>query len=149
MLNKIKAFFHERIEHGSEQGDSLGINLAAAALLIEVLKADFQPDPREERAIKQALHTHLNIGEEEIDELFLLAAEEAESATSLFQFTRLVNEQYEPQQKYRLICAMWQVAYADQVLDAHEQHLIRQIADLIHVSHQDFIRAKQEMRPDL
>ncbi len=147
MLNKIRAFFDERIERPSEQSDSRGINLAAAALLIEVLKADFEPDLREEQAIKSALHKHLNIALEEIDELFVLASAEVESATSLFQFTRLVNEQYGSQQKYQLVCALWQVAFADHVLDAHEQHLIRQIADLIHLPHSEFIRAKHEMRP--
>jgi len=37
---------------------------------------------------------------------------------------------------------MWQVAFADDNLDRYEEHLIRKVAELTYVSHQDFIRLK-------
>jgi uncharacterized tellurite resistance protein B-like protein len=40
---------------------------------------------------------------------------------------------------------LWQVAYADQRLDPHEELLLRQITDLLHLDHDDFIRVKLEV----
>ena len=37
---------------------------------------------------------------------------------------------------------MWTVAYADGNLGKYEEHLIRQVATLTYVPHQDYIRAK-------
>ena len=62
--------------------------------------------------------------------------------------TTLINDQFNPEQKYRLIVALWQVANADGIISKHEDHLIRNVADLIYVSHSNFIRAKLEVIGD-
>jgi len=45
--------------------------------------------------------------------------------------------------------SLWEVAYADQHLDRYEDHLVRKVADLIHVRHSDFIRTKLEVKSRL
>jgi uncharacterized tellurite resistance protein B-like protein len=67
-----------------------------------------------------------------------------EDATSLFEFTRLVNDHYGPDEKRDLVGAMWKVAYADGDLDKYEEHIIRRVAELIYLPHADFIRSKHE-----
>jgi uncharacterized tellurite resistance protein B-like protein len=42
---------------------------------------------------------------------------------------------------------MWQVAYADGVISAHENHLMRKIADLLYIPHSDYITAKMSAKP--
>ena len=42
---------------------------------------------------------------------------------------------------------MWQVAYADKKISAHENHLMRKLADLLHISHADYIAAKMRAKP--
>jgi len=39
---------------------------------------------------------------------------------------------------------MWRVAMADNALSRYEEHVIRKVADLLYVSHSDFIRSKSE-----
>jgi len=41
---------------------------------------------------------------------------------------------------------MWEVAYADGRIDRYEEHLIRKISELLHLSHKDFITGKQIAR---
>jgi uncharacterized tellurite resistance protein B-like protein len=65
-----------------------------------------------------------------------------DEATSLYEFTRIINDHYSAQQKVQLIGAMWAVAFADGNLDKYEEALIRQVAELTYVPHQDYIRCK-------
>jgi uncharacterized tellurite resistance protein B-like protein len=118
------------------------LRLAAAALLIEVSRADYTVDSAELRTIKTVLQTSLGISQGEIDELIALAGTAADKATSLYEFTRLINDHYSRQQKLQVIQSMWRIAYADDSLDKYEERLIRQVSDLIHVPHKDYIRLK-------
>jgi uncharacterized tellurite resistance protein B-like protein len=145
MLARIKAFFDEQIMGEGELDNPIGlVSRAAAALLIEVTRADYADDPRELEAVRDALRATFLLEEKELDELMEMADSEATEATSSYDFTRLVNEHFGPNQKLDLIYAMWQVAYADDDLDKYEEHLIRRIAELIYVPHNEFIRLKHE-----
>ena len=76
-----------------------------------------------------------------------LANQRADEATSLYEFTRVINDHYTPAQKLALIDLMWKVAYADSNLDKYEEHLIRRVAELTYVPHQDYIRSKLAAAP--
>jgi uncharacterized tellurite resistance protein B-like protein len=63
-------------------------------------------------------------------------------ASDYFQFTSLINRHFTQEQKQRVIELMWRVAYSDASLSAHENHLMRKVADLLHITHGDYIAAK-------
>ncbi|MCW8883980.1 MAG: TerB family tellurite resistance protein [Motiliproteus sp.] len=145
MLAKIKNYFSSNMELALEQKPEQRIHaleLATAALLIEVSRADFEMDSQELKAVYDALGRQFSIPEQELQELVNLAHSEVEESISMHQFTALVNESYNYDQKLALIESMWQVAFADGELDKYEDHLIRRVADLIYVSHGDFIKRK-------
>ncbi len=121
------------------------LQLAAAALLIEMSRADYVVEPEEQRTLEVVLHAALGLSQQEIVELIELAGDAADKATSLYEFTRQINDHYTKEQKLLLIQSMWRVAFADGDLDKYEERLIRQVADLIHVSHKDFLRLKLEV----
>ncbi|MCU7968532.1 MAG: TerB family tellurite resistance protein, partial [gamma proteobacterium symbiont of Bathyaustriella thionipta] len=75
-------------------------------------------------------------------ELYQLAHEELNNATDYYQFTKLIAAYFSQPQKIKMIELLWQVAYADNHLDAYEEHMVRRIADLIYVPHHDFIQTK-------
>lgn len=141
MLDKIKQFFQQELEQPAQENPQT-LQLAAAALLIELTRADFQSQPEEIKAVEQALQSKFDLEPDKLTALIALADEEVRNTTSLYQFTRLINDHYQPEQKFRLIVAMWQVALADGELSKYEDHLIRKIADLLYVPHSEFIRAK-------
>ena len=143
MLKAIRAFFENNI-HGTE-GKELNTDqrqLATAALLIEVASADHNLDETELERIKAILQQKFALDTEQLTTLTELAKTQKDEATSLYQFTQLINEHCSPEEKFKLIAAMWEVAFADNELDKYEEYLIRKVADLIYVSHSDFIRAK-------
>ena len=145
MLSKISAFFERHLQPASDASASLSYEqkqLAVAALLIEVAMADHVFDDRELSALQQHLHQKFSISSAQIAELIELAKEESAQATSLHQFTQLVHQHCDEQEKFALLVSMWELAYADNILSKYEEYIIRKVADLIYVSHSEFIRAK-------
>jgi uncharacterized tellurite resistance protein B-like protein len=148
MFNSIKAFFEEKLANESEPENQLvsRADLACAALLIEVINSDNELDERETEEFLVLLQSSLQIPEEDLNDMMRLAEREAHQATSLYEFTRLINDVYEYAEKVKLVKNMWRVAFSDQQLDKYEEALIRKVADLLHVSHQDFIKTKLAAR---
>jgi len=144
MIDRIKQFFCAPMDpaEGSAGDTERRLRLATAALLLEVTRADFSIDAEERAAVVELLQRQFQLTEEELTTLVALAEAELQESISLYQFTRLINDNYSEQQKIALIECMWRVAFADGVLDKYEDHLIRTIADLIYVPHAQFIRTK-------
>ena len=141
MIKSLLSLF-ELPDAESEDDTQHQLRLAAAALLIETARADFTQDTAEEAALAELLRRELKLSADEVKELLALASQRVDESTSLYEFTRVINDHYTPQQKLQLISAMWVVAYADGNLDKYEEHLIRRVAELTYVAHEDYIRAK-------
>ncbi len=151
MLNSIKSFFEDKLSKSDSDENSSSVSstdLASAALLIEVINSDHELDERETEEFLEVLQSSLDIPEEDLNEIVRLAEEQAHQATSLYEFTRLINDEYDYQQKLQLIGNMWRIAFSDKELDKYEEHLIRKVSELIYVSHSDFIKAKLQVRDD-
>lgn len=143
MLDAIQQFFNRTLAAPEvAENRSLTLELATAALLCEIVRADYHTDPMELDALRQMLQTRFALDRVAVDELVELAEAEAEQAVDHFQFVRLVNDHYGYDDKVALVELMWQLAYVDDTLDAYEEHRIRKIADLLFVRHSDFIRTK-------
>ncbi|WP_101756599.1 TerB family tellurite resistance protein [Oceanicoccus sp. KOV_DT_Chl] len=142
MLDKIKLFFSQQLTIEESSNETEQLQLAAAALLIELSKADYQRDALEHQAIESALKKCFQLDSQQLQEVIALAEEENEQATSLFQFTTLIKDNYSPEQRFELVKMLWQVAIADGEISKYEDHLIRKVADLIYLPHSEFIKAK-------
>lgn len=148
MINSIKSFFESRLASQAEDPRSAqeNTNLACAALLIEVINSDHQLDERESAELLDVLQESLKVSDEDLHQLAELAEQQASQATSLYEFTRLINDNFDYDKKCDLIENMWRIAFSDEQLDKYEEHLIRRVAELIYVSHSDFIRTKLKVR---
>ncbi len=144
MIDRIKSFFAKNILEPEETVTSEQI--AVAALLIEVMVIDGNLDAQELESISQTLCNILELEAEMVEELLRLSREEVAEATSVYQFTREINEHFELDKKMNLLTAMWRVAYADGYLDKHEEGIIRRVADLLHIRHNEYIRCKLAAR---
>ena len=145
MISKIKGFFAKNVLE-SDDASVKSEQLAAAALLVEVMVIDGNLDEQELTSISQTLCQILELSSDQVDELILLSRDEVSEATSLYQFTREINTHFSADQKMKLLTAMWRVAYADGHLDKHEEGIIRRVADLLHILHSDYIRCKLAAR---
>ena len=142
MLTNITRFFETCLKapvQDTEADKEQRLRLACAALLL---------DEEEIAVLKNLLRGQFGLDGKELEELWQLAREQVVEATSLYQFTTLINENYDHAAKTRLLSYMWEVAYADGRLDRYEEHMIRKVADLLYLSHKDFIQTKLAVRPD-
>lgn len=145
MLDKIRRYFDQHLlpDPSAAEGDSKHrLYLAIAALLLEMTEVDGNVRPEERKAVEEAVRGHLELTEDEVVELLELAEAERADSTDYFQFTSLINGAYTPEQKIELVELLWRIAYANEGLHRYEEHLVRRVADLIYVSHRDFIAAK-------
>ena len=149
MITDIRNFFAQLIEPaaGRSGADSQhALQLAAAALLLEMMRMDGSVTAEETAAVTSALQTQFGLGAEEVGALMALATAEARQATDYFQFTSLINKSFSAGQRIQVIESLWRVAFADGRLDAHEQHFMSKISDLLYVPHSAYIAAKQRAR---
>ena len=145
MIDKIKSFFSKNVLEAETEITSPD-QLATAALLIEVMVIDGDLDDQEMQAIAGTLSNMLDLSKEQIDQLIELSKEEVAEATSLYQFTKEINEHFDIEKKLSLMTAMWRVAFADGHLDKYEENIIRRVADLLHIRHSEYIRCKANAR---
>ena len=146
MLKSVRDFFDRNIAPSASSVERHSVELATAALLVEVIRSDAGITTSEQQAVLQAVRDKFGLSDEEAQTIFRLAEEEVRTANDYYQFTSLINRHFDQQQKQHVIELMWRVAYADAELAAHENHVLRRIAELLHVTHGDYIAAKMRAR---
>lgn len=146
MIERIREFFGKRIATTAGAGADDAIRLATAALLVEVMLTDGTMSADETAHIPELLKRRFGLAPREAAELVELARQEVAEATSLYQFTALVNQHFSVEDKYALVSNLWQVAYADGAIDKYEESLIRHVAELIHLPHSRYIHARNQAR---
>jgi len=122
--------------------------LALAALLVEMSRADFDATAEEHAEVRRLLADHFELTDAEADDLLSRAGVAMDEAVSLFDFTRALHQALEPAQKQEVIRLLWKVALADSRLDKYEDFLVRKVADLLYVSHADVVRLKHEVEAE-
>ena len=143
MLKKIRSIFTKTSEEVSEKEQvTQKIDKTCAALIIEVALADKVFDESEVTLLKEMLLKAYTLEAGDIQDLIENAEKTVEESTSLYGYTREVNDNFDYESKLNLIDQLWRIAFADGHLDKYEEHVVRKIADLIHISHNDFIHSK-------
>lgn len=140
MLDAIKKFFTTEVESQSDETEA--IRRATAILYAEMMRQDEEVSGAERKAATRALAAKFGMRNEEAVELLALAEAEGREATDYYQFTSLINDRFTVPQKRKVIEQLWQVAAADGVIDPYEEHMVRKVADLLYLSHTEFIAAK-------
>ena len=122
------------------------MNLISGALMVEVMAADHDFNSEEELKLKEILLNRFEIPEHEIKKISEQMKKRADDATSLYEYTSLINENFNREEKLDLIRNLWAIAFADKILDRYEDSVIRRVCELTYVSHSDFIKTKLEMK---
>jgi len=142
----IKSFKQlvQNIQQSKNEQHQHAIEIACAALLYEVARADDHFSPDEQAALNLLIKQRFHLSGDEIKAIVKLATDQVESATDYYQFTKVVNEQLSIQDKRELLVMLWRVANIDDHVDPHEEHTIRRIADLLNLRHSEFIQSKHQ-----
>ena len=142
LLRKLKDLLGKE-SGATNEVEHRALELACAALMFEVARADFAVEAIEQETVTALLKDQFNLSADDVSTITEAAVEQADAATCLFEFTRTLNELASTEQKRNLLAMMWRVAMADDALSRYEEHVIRKVADLLYVPHNDFIAAKQ------
>lgn len=151
MLDRIKRFFDDNMSASPGNADAgpageHRMALASAALLVEMARIDDEILDVEQETLSAILKQQFSLSQSEATALIELADEEMRASRDYYQFTSLINEHFTPVQKIAVLENLWRVAYADSTISAHERHLMRKLADLLHIPHGDHMLAKDRAK---
>jgi len=132
MIEQIRAWLTGGAERQAQTRDDL--ELALCALLIEAADSDDHFDEQERQVISGLLECRLNLSPPRARALLEAGERAAERSAELFHFTRIINERLSRDERIELIEMLFEVAYADGVLDEFEDSLVRRVGGLIYVS---------------
>ena len=111
-----------------------------------MMRIDGHINDEEKLALKKSLDMKFDLTDTEKEELMSLANQELDQSIDYYQFTSIINQHFDKTKKIKMIEELWRVAFADGKLDSHEEHYIRKVNALIHVSHKDFMNAKHRVK---
>lgn len=138
----LREWFSATLAEAEEPPDE---RLALAALLVEMMRADFDDQGAERETIVRLLARLCDVDREEALALLDRGERAADRSVSLFEHTSALDAALDEGEKFEVIAALWEVALADGVLDGKEDYLAHRLADLLHVRHSDLMRIKNEV----
>lgn len=141
MIERLKSLFAQPEEEPT-QPDNHQLAVAATALMVQLSRVDNDEDDEELKTIVECAVRAHQVTREEAEDILQDALSHADDATSLYEFTGLINDQLSQEDKQVLLESIWRVAFADGRIDKYEEHLIRRMADLLHLNHREFVQAR-------
>jgi uncharacterized tellurite resistance protein B-like protein len=122
------------------------LRLATAVLMIDVARADHEFDESEFDRILELVRTYFQLEPEDAAQLVVAANERSDEAVSAYEFTQLLHQHLDEEEKARIVSLLWQIAYADGRLDKYEDAFVLKISDLLYVSRGRVMRLKHDAK---
>ncbi len=144
MLAKLRQFLSSHSQAVSEEEKAHQLKLAAVCLLLEVVFADETLEDEEASLLPELLTTSLSLTVAQANELIIEAKKIQGNSTSLYEFTKEINDQCSVEQKQKLILSMWKMAYADGQLCQYEDQIIRRVSELLYLKHSELIQMRNK-----
>ncbi len=126
--------------------ETLALQRACCSLLMEVARLDSAGAQGKRKAVSLAMRELFEVRPEELEPMMESAGRQENRLTSYFRPVALINKRYAYEQKARFVELLWRVAVADGDIDMYEDQAVRKLADLLYVSHSDFILAKHRVQ---
>jgi len=123
--------------------------VATAALLIEIAKADGDFSDEERNRIIDFMKNDFDLDDECVSELLKLSEQKVKDSISVYEFSSVINENFTQEEKFELMKNLWRVIYEDGKLDSHEDQLIKIIGSTLNLEHKDIIGAKLFVKQEL
>jgi uncharacterized tellurite resistance protein B-like protein len=149
MLDIVKRFFSKATTHNSSnanQDTAHDLRVAACALFVEMARIDQTFTQAEMEAILSILKEKYGLSGEHADALIEEADKELDESVDLWQFARLINENYSTDEKIEIVETLWQIVYVDGKMDQYEHYLMNKLKNLLRLSHSQLIDAKLKVK---
>ena len=145
MLDSLKRFFSPSVSDGavdSSRDTEHDVRIATCALFLEMARIDEKFTAEEMDTVLSILKEKYGLSREHADALVAEADKELEDSVDLWQFARLINQNYSIDEKIEIIETLWRMVYVDGKMDAYEHYLMNKLKNLLRLSHDQLIGAK-------
>ena len=149
MIDIVKRFFSKVSENSSQEADlktDHDIRVATCALLVEIASIDEAFTQAEIETLLSILMEKYGLSKEHADALVVEAKQELSESVDLWQFAKLINENYSNDEKIEIIETLWRIVYVDGKMDKYEHYLMNKLKNLLRISHDQLIAAKLKVR---
>jgi uncharacterized tellurite resistance protein B-like protein len=145
MLDIVKRFFSKTATEPSKNADQPmehDVRIAACALFVEMARIDEKFTSTEMDTILSIVQERYGLSREHADALVTEADKELDKSVDLWQFARLINENYSIDEKIEIIEILWRMVFVDGKMDRYEHYLMNKLKNLLRLSHDQLIAAK-------
>jgi uncharacterized tellurite resistance protein B-like protein len=125
---------------------SFEIELTACVLAYEVARSDGNISKDDLKVLLNEIKKiTINVGKSE-DEILNIIEEYSKNSVSFYEFIEDINKDFSKEEKLSLIQFLWDIAYADAILEVNEERLVRRIADLINIKDLEVLKLKDRSK---
>ena len=145
MLDSLKHIFSNAAADGSERDGRRSAHevlVATCALFVEMARIDDKFTQTETETILSILQEKYGLDRQHADDLMAEADQELEQSVDLWQFAKLINENYSVDDKMEIIETLWRMVFVDGKMDRYEHYLMNKLKNLLRLSHDQLIDAK-------
>ena len=138
-------FKKKKIEEDNSQ-ESYELELTAAVLAYEIARSDGEvSEPELTVLLSEIKKIAADVGKSE-DEILNIIEEYSKNSVSFYEFIEDINKDFSKEEKLVLIQFLWDIAYADAILEVNEERLVRRIADLINIKDLEVLKLKDRSK---
>jgi len=138
-------FKKKKIEEDNSQ-ESFELELTAAVLAYEIARSDGEVSESELTVLLSEIKKiAADVGKSE-DEILNIIEEYSKNSVSFYEFIEDINKDFSKEEKLSLIQFLWDIAYADAILEVNEERLVRRIADLINIKDMEVLKLKDQSK---
>ena len=137
------SFFKKKEE---EKEKPKNLKLIALCLVYEVANADNDIDVRERDLILEKIKESIDVSVLTEKEIFNVIQEESEKRVSFYDIIHDINKNLDKKEKVDVLKMLWEIAYADKVLDVDEERIIRRSAEMLGIKPSIVLQTKEEFK---
>ena len=137
------SFFKKKKEEKEKPKD---LKLIALCLAFEVANADNDIDKREKDLILEKIKESIDVSVLTEKEIYNVIEEESEKRVSFYEIINDMNKDLDKKNKVGVLKMLWEIAYADKVLDVNEERVIRRSAEMLGIKPSIVLQTKQEFK---
>jgi uncharacterized tellurite resistance protein B-like protein len=135
-------FFKKKNQPIEKLKNNFEVELTASILAYEIARSDGDISESELSLLYDEIKKiSTKIGKKE-DKILEIIEEYSKNSVSFYEFINDINKDYTKEDKLSLIQFLFDVAYADKILEVAEERLIRRIADLINIKDVEVLKIK-------
>ena len=136
--------FFKKKEDKKEKPKNL--KLIALCLAYEVANADNDIDINEKNLILEKIKETIDVSVLTEKEIYKVIEEESEKRVSFYDIINDINVNLGKDEKIEILKMLWEIAYADKVLEVDEERIIRRSADMLGIKPSIVLQIKDQFK---